>query len=60
MAERSVAPPPYVTGMGEKDEKALRVVTSPDTDVEIGRGLLEEKGQLKQGLHQRHIQMIVS
>ncbi|RDI78029.1 hypothetical protein Vi05172_g12012 [Venturia inaequalis] len=58
MAERSVAPPPYVTGMGEKDEKALRVVTSPDTDVEIGRGLLEEKGQLKQGLHQRHIQMI--
>lgn len=50
--------------MGKKDEKESRVVTSPvtspDTDVEVGMAVVEEKEQLKQGLHQRHIQMIVS
>lgn len=60
MAERNITPPPYATGMGEKDEKDPRILASPDTDVEVGEGVLEEKGQLRQGLHQRHIQMIVS
>lgn len=57
MAEGNVTPPPYATGMNEKD---VRVLNSPDTDIEVGETVLEEKGQLRQGLHQRHIQMIVS
>lgn len=60
MAESNVTPASGVTGMREKDEKDFRSLTLPVTDVEVGDGVLEEKGQLRQGLHQRHIQMIVS
>jgi len=56
MSEKEITLPPYATGMDEKDPQLM----SQDADTEVGEGTFEEKGQLKQGLHQRHIQMIVS
>lgn len=60
MSEKDISLPPYATDRGKKDEKDAHVLMHQDTDPEIAEGLiLDEKGQLKQGLHQRHIQMIV-